>query len=56
MQFDSRLAWTLKVSTVPSNLGTPRKASEDPSVKVGTEVETNGMKATLRSGVSREFP
>ena len=35
MQFHSRLVWTLKVSTVPSNqLVTPSKASEDPLVKV----------------------
>ena len=43
-----------KVPTVP--LKYPSKASEDSSMKVETELETNGIKATLNSVVSREFP
>jgi len=39
------------VSTTP--LWAPSKASEDPSVKVETKVETNKPKTTLRSMVSR---
>ena len=43
-----------KVPTVP--LKYPSKASEDPSMKVKTELETNETKATLNSLVSRKFP